>query len=470
MQMKKLLALILTTCMILSMTACGNTSSGENNNTENKQTENTQTESQLESTEEEEIGVESLQYWLSKVENPDEVLLSVREIQKQNTNMMLWWGKDWKSGYYDINAFPRTVTKAELQDRIEMPNVKNLGLYCHGKKVTKEQWKEYYKNYNFEQMPATVTVRYGVIVHSTASYDFPIADIMTGSNLDETENLLQQTYFRMNEPVLVLWESADTQWYYVMANEFVGWIQSKDCALFDSRADWNAFQEQENFLVVTKDSKIDGIADKVFMSTKLYLAAEGEANDVTQGDYIVRVPQRGEGGKLQYTYTALSKDDNVHEGYLPYTIRNTLTLAFQELGDPYGWGGIDGKRDCSMYIKDIYNCFGFQMPRNSQIQMNFPEKRVKTGEMSLLEKDALLEKTNAGAILGFKGHVMLYLGKDNGQHYVISMLGSYIPENVTENFGDHIVSAQKVMINTLDVKRKSGNTWLQEIISVVDIK
>ena len=468
MQMKKILALLLAACMLVSITACGNSNAGESNPSENTQT---QTEStQTESAEPEYTGVETLEYWLEKVENPDEILLSLDEIQRHNATMMAWWGKDWTSGYYDINALPEKVKKAELQARIEMPNVKNLGLYCNGEKVTAEQWAEYYKNYNFEQMPETVEVRYGVIVHCTASYDFPIADIMTGKSLDESENLLQQTYFRMNEPVLVLWESADTKWYYVVANEFVGWIESKDCALFETRADWTEFQNQDNFLVVTKDSKIGGITEKVFMSTKLYLVDEGEVHGLSQGDYIVRVPQRGENGILHYTYTALSKEDNVHEGYLPYTIKNTLTLAFQELGDPYGWGGIHGKRDCSMYIKDIYNCFGFQMPRNSRIQMNFPEIRVKTDGMSVEEKETLFETTNPGAIMGISGHVMLYLGKDNGQHYVISMLGSYIPETVTENFADHLVSAQKVHVNTLDVRRKNGNTWLQEIISVVDIK
>ena len=465
MRMKKTLVILLAICMILSMSACGSENSEENTQIENSQTESTQG-----SIEQDFNAIETLDYWIEKVENPDAVLLSLDEIQNQNALMRQYWGKDWKSGYYDINAFPETVKKAELQDRIEMPNVKNLGLYCKGEKVTLEQWKEYYKNYNYDNMPETIHVRYGVIVNSTPSFDFPIADIMTGSDLNEAENLLQQTYFRLNEPVVVLWESADKEWYYVMANEFVGWIQSKDCALFESRTQWSEYQSQEQFLVVTKDSKLNGISDNVFMSTKLYLVEDGEPHDLIHGDYVVRVPHRGENGVVHYSYTALSKEDSVHEGYLPYTVNNTLTLAFQELGDPYGWGGIDGKRDCSMYIKDIYNCFGFQMPRNSQVQMNFPEKRVKTSEMSVDEKGTLLEKTNPGAILGFKGHVMLYLGKDNGQHYVISMLGSYIPETVTENFADHIVSAQKVMINTLDVKRRSGNTWLQEIISVVDIK
>lgn len=464
--MKKLLALLLTACMLLSMTACGKTDSNNNSQVDNSQDAGNQNVNQQNDAQE----VESLQFWLNKIDNPDEVLLSYEEIEKQNALMMQYWGTDWKSGYYDINKFPESVDKAWLQDRIDYPNVNDLGLYCKGEKVTATQWQEYYKKYNFDAMPEQIEVKYGVIVNSTPAFDFPIADIMTGSSLDESENLLQQTYFRMNEPVVVLWESADQEWYYVVANEYIGWVEAKDCALFESRAQWTEFQSKKEFLVVTEDSMLEGIEGTVLMSTKLYLVEENEAHDLINGDYIVRVPQRGENGKLHYTYAAVSKEDKVHEGYLPYTTENLLTLAFQELGDPYGWGGIDGKRDCSIYIKDIYNCFGFQMPRNSRIQMSIPEMETDTSDMSVEEKEAILAKTNPGAVLGISGHVMLYLGEEAGQHYVISMLGSYIPETVTENFGDHIVSAQKVMVNTLDVRRRNGNTWLQEILSVVDIK
>ena len=47
------------------------------------------------------------------------------------------------------------------------------------------------------------------------------------------------------------------------------------------------------------------------------------------------------------------------------------------------------------------------------------------------------------------------------------MLSSYIPEEVTENFGNSIEAVNKVFLNSLNVKRKSGNTWLQELNGVV---
>lgn len=465
---KNIVALILAVCMVLSFSACGNENSVGNNTEQN--TDNSGTEPSQNGSNQENEKIMTLDYWLAKVENPDEELLSIEDINKQNALMMQTWGTDWKGGYYDINAFPETVDKAWLQDRIDFPNIKNTGVYYKGEKVSETQWQERYKMYAFSEMPETIAVRYGLIVNATPSFDFPTTDIMTGSDLNEAENKLQQTYFRMNEPVVVLWESLDKNWYYVVANEFIGWVQAKDCALFENRKQWLDFQNQKEFLVVTEDSTIPGIDGTTFMSTKLYLADEGEVQSAIQGDYIVRVPKRGTDGILDYSYTALNKADKVHEGYLPYTITNILTLAFQELGDPYGWGGIDGKRDCSMYVKDIYGCFGIMMPRNSRGQMAVPKMKCDMEGKTLAEREAVLSETNPGAVMGISGHVMLYLGKDNGQHYVISMLGSYIPETVTENFGSHIVSAQKVMINTLDVKRRNGNTWLQELLSVVDIK
>ena len=400
-------------------------------------------------------------YWLSKVNDPDEVLLTTDEIAALNKNMDHYWATDWNSGYYDVETFPETVAADELKARIEKVDVKNRGLYCKGQLVTSDQWEEAYKNLNLDALSDSVTVSYGITVNNTAMYDFPTAEIHTGADLNEAENALQQSYLRMNEPVIVILESADTAWYYVVAQEYIGWIESKDCALFENKQAWMDYYKQDNFLMVTEDCKINGIEGDVLMGTKLYLAENSQD---------ICVPKRNEQEEIELTYVSVSSDAKVNEGYLPFTAENVLTLAFKELGEPYGWGGIHGDRDCSLYIMHIYDCFGIELPRNSGMQMKIPEMRAKAEGMSVAEKEAVLAETNPGAILGISGHVMLYLGEDNGQHYVISMLGSYIPEEVSENFGDHIVSAQKCMINTLDVHRKNGNTWLQELIDVSDIE
>ena len=47
------------------------------------------------------------------------------------------------------------------------------------------------------------------------------------------------------------------------------------------------------------------------------------------------------------------KEANI--GYVPYTQRNALNLAFNHLNSPYGWGGANGEQDCSGYLGQIFN-------------------------------------------------------------------------------------------------------------------
>ncbi len=417
------------------------------------------------------VDAESVEYWIDKMDNPDEVLMSLKEIQEQNKVMLEYWGTDWLSGYYDIQAFPESIEKTWLKDRICYLDLRNTKLYYKGEAVSEEQWDVYYDSMNLESIPEQRAIEYGVVIHNTPMRDIPTTDILTNSSMNEAENAVQQTTLKINEPVLVLWENED--WLYVAANEYFGWIEKKDCALLHSRQEWLDIQEQSEFLIVYEDDGVAEIETPLWMGTKLFLASVKEQENLSlsnENNYIVRIPEKDENGYLVYQYIEISKDNKVSEGYLPYTSANVLKLAFHELGEPYGWGGMDGKRDCSSYIKDIYSCFGFMMPRNSRIQMNIPLMAKDTTSMSVDDKEEYLASINPGAILGINGHVMLYIGRANEQYYVISMLGSYIPETVTEDFGNHVESVNKVFVNTLDVKRKNGNTWLQEIISVVELQ
>ena len=48
------------------------------------------------------------------------------------------------------------------------------------------------------------------------------------------------------------------------------------------------------------------------------------------------------------------------------------------MGVKYGWGGIDGGRDCSSTIKDLLTPFGIWLPRDSKDQ--YRRRRSKTGK------------------------------------------------------------------------------------------
>ncbi len=456
--MKKKIIVFIALIASLALCACGANESTPSNDTEK-------------------VNADSPDYWIEKAENVDKILMTQNEIKAQNDAMMSQWGTDWYSGYYDVCAFPETIDKEWLTTRICYLGLRDKTLYKDGEVVTKEQWDAYYDNLNLEKIDSKV--KYAVLVDNAAAYDLPTADVLASSATAGASNTLQQTTLKINEPVVVLHQSSDEKWLYVVANEYIGWVKEEFCAYCNDYVQWEAYVKWENaqdakgFLMVCKDTVLEATKQTIYMGSRLEIAKEGEgvdSNATENYDYVVRIPEKDENGLLAYSYAGVNKSDAYSEGYLAYTRENIVKLAFQELGEPYGWGGANGDRDCSMYIKDIYACFGIEMPRNSRLQMAVPIYGESLSGKTEADISARMENAHMGDVLGISGHVMLYLGKANGQHYVISMLSSYVPETVKENFGDHVEAVNQVQVNTLDVRRRNGNTWLQELIAIVDIE
>jgi hypothetical protein len=111
---------------------------------------------------------------------------------------------------------------------------------------------------------------------------------------------------------------------------------------------------------------------------------------------------------------------DVHSAFLPYTQKNLAYQAFKMLHQPYGWGEMFGARDCSRFIMDIFATFGILMPRNSKLQARIGIGLGQVDGMSIKEKKKVLDRAiPLISILRLPGHIMLYLGKDKGKHYVI---------------------------------------------------
>jgi hypothetical protein len=69
---------------------------------------------------------------------------------------------------------------------------------------------------------------------------------------------------------------------------------------------------------------------------------------------------------------------------------------------------------------DLFRTFGIWMPRNSKEQAMIGEDLGLANGMTLKEKQKVLDEAIPMATtLRLPGHIMLYLGKDKGEHYVI---------------------------------------------------
>ena len=204
------------------------------------------------------------------------------------------------------------------------------------------------------------------------------------------------------------------------------------------------------------------------MGTTLRKVSEAEydpsvTNRAIFHNVAVWLPVRDKDGCYTSTIALIPRRKGISEGYLPLTTANILKVAFTALGDAYGWGGMLAEPDCSLYIRNIYKCFGLEIPRNTTWQSAMPA--MKKDFTGLVEKDrqAMLDALPAGSILFFKGHEMLYLGEADGLHYVISASGSIMAPG-----GNTKLRTRSVIINTLeDTFRLNGNSWLEDLHTAV---
>ncbi len=359
-----------------------------------------------------------------------------------------------------------------LRDWMDLIGLDEREFYLDGKRVTPKLLEQYKSYRNVPPDDEEVTLRYGVVVSGAALTDLPTEDIFTDSELDVRYNELQETFVKVNSPVIILLEDTTHKYYYVKSIEFTGWTKQSNIAIIEDKSTWDRYFDNDSFIMVTNDcdivvdssAAIEGVSysTKTFMGTKLHFLGKDE-----KGNYKVCVPARSEDGTLNCDITGTIDSSNAVIGYLPATRRNILQLAFSVWGDEYGWGGRDGLRDCSSYIRDIFLCFGYTLPRNSSFQMRIKDSTNIEHIEGYDNKKKALGALEPGDILDIGGHVMIYLGEYKGKTYIISMLSNYVPEDVTSDYDKSAVKLAKLYINSLDVYRKNGNTWMEEIKSYI---
>ena len=276
------------------------------------------------------------------------------------------------------------------------------------------------------------------------------------------------------QPLAVIHESLDNEWYYVLMNGFAGWIPKTYVALCASRDEWLERQNLKDFLLVTgreirisDDLGSEELSGQLLpMGTKLPLISIEDAPEEINsrrgyGCYIVKLPVRLDNGSISDEYALIPLSDDVRIGYLPYTRENVIRQAFKLLGDRYGWGGQFHANDCSGIVKEIYACFGFQLPRTAQAQVNLPGLQYDSLEgLSDEEKIQHLSKTSMGSLLVFPGHIMIYLGMENNLPFVISAVGSFA---ATDSPVGETLAVNTVIVNGLEIHRRDGASWLSHL-------
>lgn len=406
-------------------------------------------------------------YWSNIAISPDKVLMDTNDIQLLNDS----------------------IENESATHRVNLENLESIGkgefykfdrdLYINGELIDEDAYLSMFSATHTE-----VPLTYAVAVKRTDIKSWPIIDVL-GYTADDPDDEAELDIMNVNEPFIIGGKCVvdGHTFYYGTSDCFDGWVDSENVAICQSKDEWlDAWKvnpENKDFLVVTQAklttepmllspeiSKIE-----LMMGTILKLVPSNEIpNSIGERtdnwfNYVVYIPTRDLNGYYIKKPALIQERYAVNLGFMPLTQKNLLDLSFAYLGDRYGWGGMLESNDSSLYSRAVYKCFGINLPRNSTQQTKIPGKFTDISGMTEAEKLEYLKTIPVGSILWFSGFTMHYIGNVNNMAYVIATVG------VLSDSGETVDVQRRYTVSVvpLTVKRKNGNTWLQELSGVINV-
>ena len=128
---------------------------------------------------------------------------------------------------------------------------------------------------------------------------------------------------------------------------------------------------------------------------------------------------------------------------------NAVKIANELLGEPYGWGGLYGNRDCSSMTRDFFTPFGIWLPRHSEDQVKEAGYYIDLQGIPPEQKEKIIIEKGIPylTILWRKGHVMLYIGAQNGQALIFNNIWGIKTKDLRGREGRKIIG--QAVITTL---------------------
>ena len=412
------------------------------------------------------------EFWCGKKNCSTEPIMSSEEIAELNRAIL-----DKPETYTnDLSAIEGTyngVELAALNADFEAPKV----MYLNGEPVPESYYEDMRKNIRGSRVTENMPYKYGFAVNRTVMKAYPYEDYLSDDPSDPEWDNFVSSAVAVNEPLVLLFTTADGKFIMAKSQCCSGWVPTADIAVCANKSEWEKYKNPKDILVVTGEKVyLEPSADAdlnekmLTMGTVLPLVTDENTGTVSYrlpwGNYVVKMPARKADGSFYQKDALIPANRDVNVGYLPYTSANVVTQAFKSLGNRYGWGGMMNSQDCSAYVREVYLCFGLEIPRNTTWQAEIPADVTNMSNMTDDEKTGVLNTLPTGAILIFPGHEMLYLGEDNGLYYTINDISSLVPPDSP----GEIIKPRSVVVNDLSTLRANGSTWLENLSYAVVIK
>lgn len=368
-----------------------------------------------------------LNYWLQKTAAAEQPLLSLAEIKRFNQHLINIL-PDVVDVFAEPDSYPAATVKKMIVDLSHAST--NPRFNQAGALLTTQHWQYYEQGLALGQLPSKVAASFALVTSRGNLRTFPTQDAVFSSETDQQLDRFQETAVFPGEALQVLHYSQDRQWAFVRHYHYNGWLATAHFALAEKSV-VQQFVEATDFILITGARAATNVTSEMPLTSAVQLEMGVKLPRVRQHQsvihgqnaafsYVVQLPIRQPDGSLQLESALIGRNQDVAEHYLALTKANILGQAFKFLGERYGWGHDLNARDCSGFIGEVFRSFGFMLPRNtgSQGLENFGAVRQLAGT-SLQEKQQSLLQAQAGDLIFIPGHVMLVLGQDQGETFVI---------------------------------------------------
>ncbi|MBD3794731.1 MAG: SH3 domain-containing protein [Epsilonproteobacteria bacterium] len=356
------------------------------------------------------------QFWLSKIKNPNAIIMDKAQIER--FNQQIRYKNKTTLSMADINS---TYTDVFVKSKIDklFNDIAQNGKFFEDNSTTEQNFFNEIRSNSFISTPILET-RFAITTSMTNEKLIPTDRVILKEKGDIKFDRNQNDVLDIATPLAVLHTSKDNLWSFILSPSSFGWVKNSDIA-FGTKEEINEFINNPNFIVTTSPKSgltSSGVYhDYVRMGVRLPFVMEN--NDTT----TVFIPFRDGNGKFVTTNAELQRSD-IHHGYLDYTQKNIIIQGFKFLNQPYSWGDKNGGIDCSSFIRQVFLTVGIELPRNSLRQSEvgdfavaLPKNIDRVAKQNLIKN--LSPNGGGTALLHLAGHIVLYLGENNGTSYIL---------------------------------------------------
>lgn len=334
---------------------------------------------------------------------------------------------------------PWDMTKASIKAK-EMRNTfgKARGYKADGSPWTSEDWAGMRDNAQLKSYPNVAQA--GITISQVDLRELPTHQPRysktSSGELASAFDYFQYSTLALGTPVFISQISRDRQWYFIETPLAGGWVPVDSVGTVDSGFE----QRYQNgrYAALIQDN-VDISSEKGLPLGQVHVGAMFPVLRASDTELTVMVPVRGAGGTAGIGMTRLTDAQAVIKP-LPLLPKLVAVIGNVMLGQPYGWGGMNGQRDCSSSTRDLFTPFGLWLPRNSASQAKaWRYQSVEGLSPSGKEKEIMDEALPFASLLWMRGHVGLYVGKYKGKAaFFHNVWGVRVDDN-GENDGRHVI-------------------------------